>query len=301
MPTPLVPSISSNQLTVSALLKSPAALNAVLAQLTADRLVMPAFFGTSVSTIQGGGLVYSVLLNGSNFTISDVAERSPGAEYVVTDGETTFDLATPQDWGSKVQILDEERDRSHTITLGNKLIQQANTLTKKIDQIAIAAIDAALTRHSIAGVPGNYWDGLVTAGPEAELTPSTKRPTADFARANLLARVDDLGIGTLNVLVCHPQQEAALKIGYGEGLAAALASAGITSVRTSTLVTNGTAYLVEEGKAGQVAFERPLMTETIDDRHHRSTWIQSYAVPAFAVTTPGAVRKITGLNVDPEA
>jgi hypothetical protein len=74
-----------------------------------------------------------------------------------------------------------------------------------------------------------------------------------------------------------------------------LTALGIEQVRTSMQVTSGTAYAVETGQAGRLTFERALTTEVIPDRETRSTWIQAYAVPAFAITKPGAVRKITGL------
>jgi len=96
-------------------------------------------------------------------------------------------------------------------------------------------------------------------------------------------------------MVCHPQQLTALRIGYGAETSDMLASVGITSVRTSMQVPSGTAYVVSSGAAGIIEFERPLTTEVIAERTRRSTYIQSYCVPAFAVRTPGAVRKITGL------
>lgn len=97
---------------------------------------------------------------------------------------------------------------------------------------------------------------------------------------------------------------ANLRIGYGGELPDVLAGVGITDVRTSMRCTVGTAYVVAAGAAGVLGFEAApfaptqtggLCTEIIPDRERRATWIQAYAVPAFAVTAPGAVRKITGL------
>lgn len=295
MPNPLIPSISSNQVSASAMLANPARLNGAIARLAADRLVLDAFFSPIPGNLTGGGLLYSVLKAGSNYSVRDVEQRTPGAEYGITYSSPDFDLANPQDWGAKVRVLDEERDRNDLISLGNKLTTLANTLVRKIDSIAVAAIEAALTKWSIASVPGTNWGTLITVGDPTTLTSSANRPTAQFANANLLAAVDDIGVGVLNTLVVHPQQRAALQIAYGTDLNDVLASAGITAMRASLSVTNGTAYLVESGKPGRVAFERPLTTELIPDRHTRSQWVQTYAVPAFAVSTPGAVRKITGL------
>ncbi|WP_040802800.1 major capsid protein [Nocardia concava] len=296
MPNPLLPKIDTQgTLNVSALLASPTKLNDVLAKLTAEQLVMDAFFNPIPSGVSGGGVVYGVLKHGSNYLARDTELRAPGAEYIVSGSDMPMDLAVPQDWGSKIQILDEHRDRCDAITLANKLIQLSNTIARKIDQVALAAVDAALTKHTIAPLPGHDWSALVTVGPDTSLTPNANRPTADFANANLSAVMDDIGIKGLDTLVCHPQEHARLKIGYGTELAAVLASAGIAKVRPSVLVTPGTAYLVESGLVGRVAFERPMTTEVIDDRHHRAQWIQSYAVPAFAVSKPGGARKITGL------
>ena len=84
----------------------------------------------------------------------------------------------------------------------------------------------------------------------------------------------------------------------------ALAAVGINKVHTSMQVTNGTAYVVASGRAGVLGFEPSpygvnqsggLTTEIIPDREHRTTWIQSYALPCFAIPIPGAIRKITGL------
>ncbi|MCA2249022.1 hypothetical protein JF729_14650 [Mycobacterium intracellulare] len=303
MPNPLVPSISGNQVSLSALLDNPARLNALIAKLAADMLIVDAFFRPSGTAVTGGSLLYDVLLSGGNYPTRDVQERSPGAEYIITTGDVTRDLATPQDWGAKVQILDEERVRFDQVVISNRLIQLANGIARKIDQIAIAAVELALSKYSIAGVSGHDWGSLITVGPLDQITPNNGRPSADIANAALLARADDTGVKPPDTLVCHPQQLTALRIGYGSELNDVLASVGITDIRTSMQVTVGTAYVVASGAAGVLAFEPSpfgvngsgLVTEVIPDRQARSTWIQSYAVPVFAVPVPGAIRKITGL------
>lgn len=296
MPNPLVPSISGNQLSMSALLKNPPLINAMVAQLAADQLIVDAFFRPAGSKITGGGILFDVLLNGSNFSMRDVEERSPGAEYVITHADVQRDMATPRDYGAKVETLDEEQDRYDMTVLGTRIVTLANTLVRQIDRLAIATVEAALTKYSIAGVPGHDWGDLVTVGPADSITPNSDRPLADIANGALLIRTDDLGIPAPDTLVLHPQQLSALQVGYGADLMPVLAAAGITKVRTSMQMTNGVGYVVASGQAGVMGFEHGgLRTETIPDREHRRTWIQTYAVPAFAVPRPGAIRKITGL------
>ncbi len=287
---------SGGAVNIPALLAAPTQLNAVIARLTEEQLVCGEFFAPAPGGVAGGGVRYGVLKAGTNFLERDAEQRAPGAEYVLSGSDMPVDLAVVSDWGSKVKILDEEQDRCDAITLANKLTQLANTIARKIDSLALAAVDAALTAHSIVDVPGHDWSELVTVGPADGITPNSDRPTADFATANLVAAMDDIGIGTLDTLVCHPQEHARLKIGYGTDLSSVLESAGITKVRTTTLLAPGTAYLLENRAAGHTMYERPLTTEVIDDRHHRSRYVQSYVVPAFAVSKPGAIRQITGLG-----
>lgn len=297
MPSPLVPSLSSGGITVKQTMNYPTQLNSALAKLTADQLILDMFFTTVGGKVAGGGVNYSVLLSGSNFTTGEVERRSPGAEYPVVSGYATMDLAVVEDYGHKYQLLDEEADRNDTISLANKLTQAANALARKVDGRAIAAIEAALTKDSIASVPASTpWADVVVVGPEANLTPNQQRPHADFASANLLIQVEDLGLPGINSLLVHPHQQFELAAAYGADLDSVLQAAGIETVRASTLVPRGTAYVMAKGQAGKVAFERPLTTEKYDERATRSTWFQSYCLPAFAVHQPGAVRKITGIG-----
>ena len=92
----------------------------------------------------------------------------------------------------------------------------------------------------------------------------------------------------------HPNEAHSLRTAYGEGLEAMLKSAGV-KLFSNPRVEAGVAWAVEAGEVGTVGFEAPLTTEVWDDRSTRSKWVQSYAVPAFAVDRPFAAKKIVGL------
>ncbi|MBU3750138.1 MAG: hypothetical protein FGM52_06750 [Mycobacterium sp.] len=280
---------------MSTLLANPTRINRVIARLAADQMIADSLYRPAASAVSGGGMLFDVLLAGGNFADRDVEQRSPGAEYMINIGELVTDLATPQDFGSRIELYDEHLDRYDPAVTASKIAQLANTLARKIDQVALAAIDAAHAKHGIPAVSGHDWDSLVTVGPLDSITPNSERPLADIATAALKVREDDLGVPPPDTLVCHPAQLTAMRIGYGAETSDVLASVGITSVRTSMQVPAGTAYVVSSGQAGILGFERPLTTEVIPERTRRSTWVQVYAVPAFAVPTPGAVRRITGL------
>jgi hypothetical protein len=299
MPNPLVPSLNDQSYVMSALLANPQRLNRVIARLAADQLITDAFFRPAASAVSGGGMLFDVLLKGGNFAARDVEERSPGAEYMISVTDLVSDLATPKDFGAKLEFYDEHLDRQDPTVSASKIAQLANTLARKIDRVAIAAIDAAHAKHGIEPVEGHNWDTLVTVGPLDSITPNSERPLADIATAALRVREDDLGIPAPDTIVLHPAQLTAMRIGYGAETTDVLASVGISSVRTSMQIPAGVAYVVSSGQAGVLGFERGLTTEVIPERTRRSTWVQVYAVPVMAVPTPGAVRKITGLAGTP--
>ena len=92
----------------------------------------------------------------------------------------------------------------------------------------------------------------------------------------------------------HPSQARALREAYAENLGAMLDSAGL-KMFSNPRIPAGTAYVCQGGMVGTVGFEAPLTVDVYDDRSTRSTWVQAYAVPAFAVDRPYAAKKITGL------
>ena len=70
-----------------------------------------------------------------------------------------------------------------------------------------------------------------------------------------------------------------------------LKSAGV-EMFTNPRITAGIVWAIEAGQVGTVGFEEPLTVDVWDDKATRSTWVQSYVVPAFAVDRPFAAKKI---------
>lgn len=287
MPNALIPALDGRRLTVDVALKQPTILRDRIAKLADEQILLPKFFRPFGAKIEAGGLLYTSV-TASDFFTSSVEKRTPGAEYKVVEGvDPEPKLALVEDWGGKFKVTDEQRTRNDVSWLDQQTTQLINTIIRRLDVAAVAAINAA-------GVgilsPSSNWADLTFVGPEANLTPSAERPTAHFATTQLMADLEELGI-THDLLIVHPTQAAELRTAYAEGLDAMLKSAGLEMFSNSR-IPEGDAFTVEKGAVGVVGFEAALTVDVWDDRSTRSTWVQAYAVPAFAVDRPHAVKRI---------
>lgn len=290
MPNPLIPELTGRRLTVDAALNEPSRIRDQIAKLADDQILLPKVFRPFGAQIQGGGLLYSVIA-ASDFFTSDVERRSPGSEYRIVEGvEPEPKLAVVEDWGGKFQVEDERRTRNDISYIDQQTTQLANTIARKLDTRAVAALEAA----DIATVAvSNPWDNLTFVGPDANLTPGPDRPGSHLAQAQELADLEELGV-VHDTLLVHPSQARALREAYAENLGAMLESAGL-KMFSNPRIPAGTAYVAQGGMVGTVGFEEPLTVDVYDERSTRSKWVQAYAVPAFAVDRPYAAKKITGL------
>ena len=140
---------------------------------------------------------------------------------------------------------------------------------------------------------GHSWSNLTFVGPLTGITPSNQRPSADWSAAQLAADLQQLGVKH-DVLVVSPSAANNLRTAYADGLDLALKSAGLELVSNVKVPVN-TCYVAEKGQVGLIGFEEPLNTISWPDYDTRSTVVQAWAVPAFAVTHPFRVKRITGI------
>ncbi|MBM4726054.1 hypothetical protein ERC79_02595 [Rhodococcus sp. ABRD24] len=288
----LLPDLQGRRLTVDVALQQPTILRNRIAELADPQLVLDKFFTSSGQKVEGGGILFSIIKASDFYTANDVEKRGPGREYAVVEGvDLEPKLATVDDWGGKFQILDEQINRNDVSYIDQQTTQLTNTIVRKLNDAALAAIEEHIGAENT--LAGHNWSNVVTVGPEADLTPNSERPSADLSAAQLAATMQELGV-VHDLLVMHPTQEHALNVAYGDKLAAMLESAGVSKFVTPR-VQPGVAYALKKSEAGVVGFETPLTVESYDDRATRSKWVQAYAVPAFAVEKPYAVKKLTGL------
>ena len=294
MTSALTPQLNGRVLSVDAALRQPSLIQAQIARLADDVLLLPKFLRQLGTPVTGGGLLFHTVA-ASDFYSSDVELRTPGAEYRVVEGvDPTPQLAVVEDWGGKFFIGDEQILRNTVNYLDQQTTQLANTIARKLDTRLMAKVTAA----GIATlVPAHGWDDLTFVGPLTDITPSADRPTAHFAEVQEMADLEELGVRH-DLLIVHPEQARQLRTAYAEDLDAMLESAGFTNgMFANPRVPIGVAYTVAQGTVGTIGWESAgLVTEVIDDRHKRGKWVQAYAVPAIAIDRPYAAKRINGLS-----
>ncbi|WP_030515516.1 major capsid protein [Nocardia sp. NRRL WC-3656] len=292
----LSPQINGRNLTVDYVLKTPNYITNRIAALAADQLVIDKFLAPSAQAVTGGAILFTPATAAEMYTSRDLEQRGPGDEYAIVNGDRPNpQLAPVEDWGGKFFVTDENRIRNNISDIDDSTTQLTNTIVRKINKRTIDAVESAIAKLGGSGVvPGHDWSNVITVGDPTTLTPNAARPAADWANAQLVANMEELGY-KFDTLVLNPQEENSLRIAYGENLAAVLESAGITTVFATPRVTAGTGYVTQFGMAGVIGFELTLRTEAWRDEAKRGTWVQAYAVPAIAITRPSAVKKLTGL------
>ncbi len=294
MTSPLIPTLSGQVLSVDAALKHPTIIQTRIAKLADKQLLLGKFFRQLGNPIQGGALLYSTITATDFYAAGGMEKRAPGAEYAVIEGVAPEPrLAPVEDWGAKAILPAEAILRNDANLLDNTVTQLSNTLARKLDTRAVAALQAGGI-GSLA--PASGWDDLVMVGPLDAITPSAARPSAHWAEVQEMADLEELGVQH-DLLVVHPEQAKQLRVSYSENLEAALESAGFTNgMFSNPRIPIGTAFVLEQGAVGTVGFELPLTVDIWEEKGTRSWVIQVYAVPAMAVDRPYAAKKIVGLS-----
>jgi hypothetical protein len=226
---------------------------------------------------------------------SDVEQRVPGSEYRIVEGvDPTPKLAVLEDWGGRFQVTDEQISRNDINYLDQQTTQLSNTIARKLDNRAMAALSAA---NIGTFTPATGWLDLKFVGPLDAITASSDRPSAHWAEVQEMADLEELGVKH-DILIVAPEQAKQLRVAYGADLDAALESAGFTNgLYSNPRIPAGTAFAAQMGQVGVVGYESAgLVVEVYDDRSTRSRWVQAFAVVSFAVDRPYAAKKITGLS-----
>lgn len=278
------PMVSGTTITVDTMLQQPTRVTRMIMDLTAERFVADRLFASG-GGVTGGAVVYDEAQLNEMYTNRDVEQISPAAEFpLVTSEQLAPKIAEVEKWGGKTFVTDEARDRNDTAGFTKLMRQLANTITRKLNQRAIAEVNAALADGS-RDVVGNDWSSY---NPETD--PPQSSPAYDFARAQMQAETEEMGI-EYNLWIVNPQEALALTAIYGP----ALAGAGVPSIYSTPRQPAGEALACAERQVGQMRIEKPLGTETWREQKTERTWVQSSVRPLWFVDNKFAILRFTGL------
>jgi len=272
------PVVTGTSITVEAMLNQPTRITRMVMDLTRERFIADKIF-TNGGGVTGGAVVYDAAQENDLYTNRDIEQVEPAAEFpLVTTDQTAPETATVEKWGAKVFITDEARDRNDSAGFTKLIRQLSNTIVRKLNQRAVAALEAAIADGS-RDVIGNNWS---TYDPETD--PPQDSPAYDFGRAQMQADNEEMGIN-YSLWIVNPQEALNLTAIYGPGLTAP----GMPTFYSSPRVTAGTALVVAPGQVGQQRIEKPLGTETWREQKTERTWTQSSVRPLWFVDNKFAI------------
>jgi hypothetical protein len=276
------PTLSGNTLTVDIALEQPSRVTRRIMDLTLQKFIVDRIFAIG-GQVNGGSVVYDQATVNELYTDRDVERVMPGDEFpVVGSQRPTPKVALVEKWGGKFFVTREAKRRNNITFFNNQVTQLANTIVKKVNTNAIVTLEAAITALGGGGTfTGHNWGTVVTGG--SSQTNNSGWPAADFANAQYLADVDELGV-VYDMWIVNPKQRMQLAITYGAALADVLESNGIREVFASNRVANGTGYAVASGQVGEIRVEHPLGHRDLATRRTVSATGSSPDVP------PGHVR-----------
>lgn len=279
------PVVSGTSITVEAMLRTPTRITRMVMDLTAERFIADRIFSGG-GGVTGGAVVYDVATENELYLNRDVEAIAPAGEFpLIISDQLTPAVAEVEKWGAKTFVTDEARDRNDTAGFVKLMRQLANTFVRKLNQRAVATLDAALLSGSRT-VQGNNWS---IYDPETDAPQLS--PAFDFGRAEMQATNEEMGID-YNLWLINPAETLQLTAIYGP----TLTGPGFPSFYSSPRVKAGTAYVVAERQVGQSRIEKPLGTVTWREDKTERTWVQSSVRPLWFVDNMFAILRFNKLD-----
>lgn len=301
---PAAPTLSSNVLTISRFLNSPATVQRRLRTLAENRFIAD-FLLSGRYEVSGGALLYEQ----SESIYTDVAPEavSAGAEYPRSPASPgPAALAGVVKWGQDVPITDEHVKRYGRRAVDVSLTKITNYIVKQVDTVALAVIAAAVTQTHAAAVA---WSTTATADPLLDLMK---------AKATILANdqgydADVAVMSDLNYayLLSNPKIIAGLSRESNTNVTMTgdvLTIAGLKILSTNNLPVASTCFVMDTAMVGGLGYERLESPEYQGDPANgveswirrdpsaNDQWIVRGRRPVVPVVQePGAIYKITNL------
>ena len=280
------------RITVEQFLKNPSRVTRVVADLTAQRFLAERIFAPG--NAEGGAVIFDQVTTTDLYTSRDVQAIEPGSEFpIVSSGETVPQVAAVTKWGGAAVLTDEAVRRDNRDVLNRELTRLRNTIVRKVDTVAIAALNAA---PIVPLVATNAWSDGTNGNPVLNLAQG--RSLIDDADMGYTADTVLINPAQFVSLVANPKVAAALPRESSAANPIASGQLGAYMGYTwyvSNRVPAGTAFILSSQMAGSLRDELPLYSRVVPQPERERTLVQAARVTVPIVTDPKAVVKLTGI------
>jgi hypothetical protein len=286
------PTLVGNTLTVDTALKQPGRITKRIADLTLQKFIVDKIFASSGATTVAGAIIYDQARRTSS---TRPRARAPDAGRRVPHRRREPHGAAGRDLGGLGwQVLRHRRGgpaqrpdplRQPGDAAGEHPGAPGQHAGGQPDEAAITALGGAGT------FVGHNWEAVVTGG--SSQTNATGWPAADFANAQYLADVDELGV-TYDLWIMNPLQKASLVTVYGAGLADVLASFGI-DIFASNRVRPAPPTRSPRARSASSTTSRAWPRRRGARQKTKRNWVQTSVMPIMGITNPYSIKKVTGL------
>ncbi len=299
------PTISGTTITYDELLNDPTRITRDIADLSMQRFYADRIF-TPAGGVEGGALLFERPnpLATDLYGTREPKEVAPGEEFPLQEFVRGVPMiARPRKIGNKWFITKEARKRNDMSRLKINMTQTANTIRRRIENMALAELAAVVTAET-RWRTGTSWGTYAGLAPDART--GITGPVADVAAALAQGDTEERGVD-YDSMILHTNQALAarqafpgLKLLEIFGLSDQPEDGqGIRNIFVTPRATAGTVTLFEEGSVGEWRNEFPLEEETewegVASGGKQRWWYQWSISPMFAVVNPFAILEIRGV------
>jgi hypothetical protein len=285
------PSYSDNTLTVSRFLVDTPLVEKVLTNMALQRMFADQIFDTGPRTDSGSVAYSQVTTEGSYYTTRDVQQIAPGTEFpnLGIDEETLL-VATVAKWGGRYGIPYEAIQSDRRDLLNRALTKIANTVARKVDVQALAAMNAA---------------PILTAAASGDWSTANTDILGDLQTA--ISAIENLDMGySPNTVILNPAQ--ALDIRKDADIRGAMPRETTTNnclwardldgiAGLSYYVSNrcpaGTVYVFQSKMLGSISDANPFYSRVVDKPETEEKIVMAARRFVPYVTDPKCCFKIT--------
>lgn len=299
--------VSGTTVTFDELVEDPTRITRDIADLaTSTRWFMDQVF-TSAGGVDGGALLFERPNTIANDLFGDrePKEVAPGEEFPLqTFSRGVPMVARPRKIGNKWFVVKEAVKRNKQGTLRRNMIQTANTIRRRIENLGLAELSAVVTAET-RYTNGTDWSAY--AGTALTSRTGTTGPVADVMAALASADNEERGVEfdsmILNTINAMEAKQAypgmTLKQIFSDAGDPEEEGSGIRNIYVTPRQTLGRALLFESGRVGEWRNEFPLEEETewegVAAGGKQRWWYQWSISPMFVVEDQFALLELRGL------